>query len=329
MGLVHLFMNLLALKYFGPPLETVIGAPLLLGVFLFSGICGSLLSVWQLTGLSVGASGAVLGLLSAAIMLEWIGGSAAKKLARYENLGTLLFILGVNLLIGTVEKGIDNSAHIGGLIGGAIAGLAAAVIIRVPVATRLAEALVIVISCFTLGWAGHQFATVETSTQYPANLRSLKPLQHSTLPLNLALPDTWVSRLSSDTGTLQELSVQGAFGERLDISWGLNAEPPEQWVRTYAEARTRTIAGDELVRLKAVSDPATSTVGIWQVFRIQWRLAAQAHPLVIRDYALFHHREMVLIQCLIPTELAHLYDSLFQKIIESITFKKENIDEDP
>ncbi len=329
MGLVHLFMNLLALKYFGPPLETVIGGPMFIGVFVFSGVCGSLLSVWHQTSLSVGASGAVLGLLSAAIVIEWAGGNAARRLARYENLGTLLFILGVNLLIGTIEKGIDNSAHLGGLAGGAIAGLLAATIIRLPSLTKVAEALVVLASCSVLAWAGYSYSTVDPVRQYPSSLLPLIKADVASIPITLSMPASWKTRLASDSTQLQELTVMGTFGERLDISWGLNSDPPDKWVRTYAEARARTIAGDELVQLKAISDPATFSAGIWNGYRVQWRLAAQSHPIVIRDYILFRSHEMVLIQCLVPTELVQKYDAVFLKIIESINVKKDVDDEEP
>jgi rhomboid protease GluP len=129
-GWVHLLMNTLALKFFGPPVETVTGWPIFLGIYFFSGLAGCLAAVYHGQPLSAGASAAVLGLLSTAIVFEVFHVEGSEKLRRRNNFSTLVFILVINLIIGVVEQGVDNSAHLGGLAGGALISLLIVPVLR-------------------------------------------------------------------------------------------------------------------------------------------------------------------------------------------------------
>ncbi len=119
-GIVHLIVNMYALYVIGHQLENFLGKFKYLVIFLISGIVGSLLSVVIHESISAGASGAIFGLLGSMLYFGY----------HYRlYLGTVLKtqiipIIILNLLIGFMLPGIDNFAHIGGLIGGYLATMA-------------------------------------------------------------------------------------------------------------------------------------------------------------------------------------------------------------
>ena len=116
-NIAHLIFNMYALWIIGTQLESFIGRWRYLVVYLFSAITGSLLSVIVTPdAVSVGASGAIFGLLGALLYFGY----------HYRvYLGTVIKsqiipLIVINLLLGFMVPGIDNAAHIGGLIGGAL-----------------------------------------------------------------------------------------------------------------------------------------------------------------------------------------------------------------
>lgn len=118
-GVIHLLFNLYALYILGPLLEGYIGHIRFLTVFLVSGLYGSLLS-YALSGpVSVGASGAIFGLLGAITIffLKYRNNFGGQGRAILQN---MLVVLALNLVIGFSSGFIDNWGHIGGLIGGAL-----------------------------------------------------------------------------------------------------------------------------------------------------------------------------------------------------------------
>lgn len=121
-GAMHLIANMLCLIVLGVDLEGRMSRVQYLCVYLFSGLVASMTSVWwhDTPVVSVGASGAIFGLCGAfvALLLTKVYPSAyVKSLLK----GVAVFI-GTNLLIG-MTAGIDNAAHVGGLLGGFILGL--------------------------------------------------------------------------------------------------------------------------------------------------------------------------------------------------------------
>jgi rhomboid protease GluP len=123
-GLMHLAMNMLCL-YQLAFVERLLGRAGFAALYLAAGLGGGVLSAARTTAtVSVGASGAVFGLVGAlgAYLLthrERISDEGFRRTAR--SLGTFLVI---NVIIGMSSKRIDMSAHLGGLVVGALAGLA-------------------------------------------------------------------------------------------------------------------------------------------------------------------------------------------------------------
>ena len=120
-NIIHLFCNMYALYILGTQLESFVGKIKFLIIYIFSALTGSLLSLIFLNnGISIGASGAIFGLTGALIYFglhyRVYLGSVVKT--------NLIPIIVLNLLLGFMMKGIDNWAHIGGLIGGILCNMA-------------------------------------------------------------------------------------------------------------------------------------------------------------------------------------------------------------
>ena len=117
-GLIHLFLNMYSLFIVGPRVEDFFGKWKFLLIYFISGISGSILSI-GLNGdvVSVGASGAIFGLFGA---LAYFGYSYRGYIGAIIK-SQILPVIGYNLLMGFLIKGIDMWGHVGGLIGGVIA----------------------------------------------------------------------------------------------------------------------------------------------------------------------------------------------------------------
>lgn len=115
--IIHLLCNMYSLNIIGTQIESFIGKKKFLLVYLISLITGSLLSCVINTGWSVGASGAIFGLLGSLVYFGYhyrlYLGSVLKS--------QIIPILLINLGIGFVIPNIDISAHVGGLVGGLLA----------------------------------------------------------------------------------------------------------------------------------------------------------------------------------------------------------------
>ena len=117
----HLINNMLMLVVLGKTLESEIGKIRFLLIYFGSGLAGNILSGYAdtLTGnftVSAGASGAVFGLVGALIYI------AMRNKGQIGNLSGrgMIFMVGISLYVGFTSSGVDNLAHIGGLIVGFI-----------------------------------------------------------------------------------------------------------------------------------------------------------------------------------------------------------------
>jgi membrane associated rhomboid family serine protease len=113
----HVALNMYSLWLFGQALEPMLGRARFLTLYLLSGFAGSLGVLFLTAGNVpvVGASGAIFGLMGAFLVIQ-------RK--RGGNMNGLLVLVGINLVIGFIP-GINVAwqAHVGGLVGGALAGL--------------------------------------------------------------------------------------------------------------------------------------------------------------------------------------------------------------
>ena len=117
--LLHIGMNLWCLFDLGPAVESLFGSAKFLVIYLVTGVVGFLLSLWWSPyGLSIGASGAVLGLIGVLIGASFHHGGLGKayrgQLWRWV---MYIFIFGLFFAV-------DNAAHAGGLLSGLVLGYA-------------------------------------------------------------------------------------------------------------------------------------------------------------------------------------------------------------
>jgi len=124
-GIFHLVCNMYSLCVIGKEVESLYGKLKFLIIYILSGICGSILSLaFNANTISAGASGAIFGLLGAMLYFgyyyrTYLGASIKSS---------VLPVIILNLIIGFLNPGIDNSAHIGGLV----AGIFSSMLVGVP-----------------------------------------------------------------------------------------------------------------------------------------------------------------------------------------------------
>jgi membrane associated rhomboid family serine protease len=116
-GFLHLLLNMYVLYIAGSILEPGIGTPRFLGIYFVSLIAGSLGAlIVDPNTVTVGASGAIFGLMAAVIVVA--RGRGVEQLASQFGLFVVL-----NLVLTFSISGISVGGHIGGLIGGGVAAL--------------------------------------------------------------------------------------------------------------------------------------------------------------------------------------------------------------
>ncbi|EPY2915027.1 rhomboid family intramembrane serine protease [Shigella sonnei] len=124
----HLLMNMFAFLVVGGVAEQILGKWRLLITWLFSGVFGGLISACyalresEQIVISVGASGAILGIAGAAIATQFASGTGTYH-KNQRRVFPLLGMVALTLLYGARQTGIDNACHIGGLIAGGAARL--------------------------------------------------------------------------------------------------------------------------------------------------------------------------------------------------------------
>ena len=122
-GIVHIALNMWCLWNLGALAERVFDRWTYFLTYTFCGIGGSLASLGlHPNRFGAGASGAVFGLAGALISALYLGHLPVPPRALRSTLKSLVLFAAYNLFFGAVVPGIDNSAHIGGLVCGLILG---------------------------------------------------------------------------------------------------------------------------------------------------------------------------------------------------------------
>jgi rhomboid protease GluP len=113
-GLIHIGFNMMVLLDIGPVVEETYGSAQFLFLYLATGIAGNLLSAWQGHSLSIGASGAILGLIGLMIAITTKRSGVAMQALRSRLVSWVVF----TFIIGFMSGFVDNWAHFGGLAAG-------------------------------------------------------------------------------------------------------------------------------------------------------------------------------------------------------------------
>ncbi len=119
-GILHLICNMYSLYIIGSQMENFIGKKKFIFIYLISAISGSLMSSVFSSAVSVGASGAIFGLLGAMLYFGYTYRTYLSSVMTRQ----IIPIIILNLFLGFSLSGIDNFAHIGGLVGGYLAMMA-------------------------------------------------------------------------------------------------------------------------------------------------------------------------------------------------------------
>ena len=123
-GIIHLGFNMWCLWNLGQLAERILGRLNFVLLYTICGLAGSLASLWwHPMVVGAGASGAIFGLAGASIAVFYLGHLPIAKTAISGTMRSLLTFVGYNLVFG-LTPGIDNSAHIGGLVAGLVMGAA-------------------------------------------------------------------------------------------------------------------------------------------------------------------------------------------------------------
>jgi rhomboid protease GluP len=203
-GIIHLLMNLYALVYIGLFLEPLLGSRRFLAAYLLSGVVASVTSLWwNDLVVSAGASGAVFGMYG--VFLAMLSTNLVSKSFRKAILTSIVLFIIYNLANG-LKGGIDNAAHIGGLISGIIIGYAFYPSLKKPgelrmeLTTTLALILVVVASGFLVYRSlPNNIVEYDRKMEEFARLESLA-LELYQLPAN-----------ASDEQILKEINTRGIY----------------------------------------------------------------------------------------------------------------------
>jgi membrane associated rhomboid family serine protease len=157
-GLIHIGFNMWALYMLGPQLERALGSVRFAVTYFFAMLCGSLGAlILSPNDLTVGASGAIFGLMGVLVILHRMNGVRLMD----SGLGAVLIM---NLLITVGAAGrISIGGHLGGLIGGLIAGW---ILLVLPRRSRALPSFLPTLAVVALGvavvgasmWAAAQWA---------------------------------------------------------------------------------------------------------------------------------------------------------------------------
>ena len=120
-GFFHLLFNCYALYVIGSQIENFLGKIKYLIIYIFSALIGALFSMtFNASAASIGASGAIFGLMGALVYFGYYYRVYLGNVVKSQ----ILPLIALNLGLGFIMSGVDNFAHIGGLIGGAMMTMA-------------------------------------------------------------------------------------------------------------------------------------------------------------------------------------------------------------
>ncbi len=123
-GIIHLALNMWCLWYLGGLAERVMSRKAFVFLYLASGFAGSLASeLWDPVRISAGASGAVFGAAGGLVSFIYLRKAPIDMQYAKQRLKGLATFIGINLFYG-LRAGVDNAAHVGGVVAGLAIGAA-------------------------------------------------------------------------------------------------------------------------------------------------------------------------------------------------------------
>jgi rhomboid protease GluP len=239
-GWMHLLLNMWVLWNVGRLAERLYGSAIFAALYFATGICGSLMRiVWEPSIASVGASGAIFGVVGALLaVLLHRDARIPRSVALAHWPSTLLFVL-FNLINGYFDPLIDNASHVGGLISGLILGWTFVRPVEIEQRREFPTRQVIsgAVACALLGAAFFAHLRTAGGQLSPSERYMLDRTWYAQGEAeNLALWSEMVTR--SSTGTISDAELGDIFEARIVPFWkdtqqrlareGKNVPAPQQ-----------------------------------------------------------------------------------------------------
>ncbi|MGM0599330.1 MAG: rhomboid family intramembrane serine protease [Candidatus Rifleibacteriota bacterium] len=314
-GWLHLFMNLIALKFFGPLVETLVGWPIFLGIYFFSGVMAGVAAVYNGQILSAGASGAVLGLLSSAIVFQFFKVKGVESLSRNNNFSTLIFIMVINLLVGAVEQVVDNSAHIGGMLGGALISLILVPVLKREKLKKFASVLSIIFVLAFAGFSSYQMFVDNKEGRYPQKVYGYKSIENASQTIRLELPQSW--KLDTELTDFRELVAFGPFKERFTALVSINDTTQKNVIKEHINQRTKELEQTEGLNLVSRKGPDKTISGNKEIYKIIWLISSGGSPISVTDYLVFDRQVLYLLRFFVGSNKHEAYKNIFKHALNS------------
>ncbi len=321
MGFLHLFMNLIALRYFGPPVESIAGWGAFLFIFLISGIGGGALSCYFGTKLTIGASGGVLGLLTAGIVFELFKTKDSPSFSNQSNIFNLVFILIINVVYGVWEKGIDNYAHLGGIIAGALAGLLFVFFINKRALRILANSIALVICVGILGYASYwHISSFIANDFYPSKVSGYKECNIASTTFKVEAPLEW--SLDKDNNSPNGISFNGPFNEKIIVNISFNVQSKEEYLKQLIDRSNKEIEELSGFELNSVSGP-TKVSFRDNTYKIVWKIKISGRDVSIVDFVVFdsffnENVWVYKVEYALISKHINRYDSIMEHMVSSL-----------
>jgi rhomboid protease GluP len=185
-GIIHILFNMYALLIIGIYLEPMLGKTRYLTAYFCTGVFASLTSLWwhKTPIVSAGASGAIFGMYG--VFLALLSTNLIPKKIRDGLLKSIAIFIGYNLLYG-MKSGVDNSAHIGGLLSGLVIGYIYYYLLKEKAITAKTQAIsfligtgTIIISIFVLKGFQENFISQNEAEKYQQVINRLMSSQKET-----------------------------------------------------------------------------------------------------------------------------------------------------
>lgn len=188
-GILHLLMNMYALIYIGLMIEPLLGSRKFIFAYLLTGIASSMSSLWWNDyTVSAGASGAIFGMYG--VFLALLLSNLIDKDTRKALLTSIGIFVGYNLISG-LKDGIDNAAHIGGLLSGMLIGLAFIPSLKKPEEKRMEFGVMGALAILILGASTYVYQVLPNDTkQYEEQLTEVNQLELKALEIYNIPADT-------------------------------------------------------------------------------------------------------------------------------------------
>lgn len=223
-GILHLLLNMYALVYIGLLLEPYLGKLRFAAAYLLTGIAASTVSLWMHEQtVSAGASGAIFGMYG--VFLALLTTNVIDKSVRKAMMSSILIFVVYNLANG-VKAGIDNAAHIGGLVSGFAIGYLFYPSLKNPDRTDLKFGSVAGIGLAVLVGSFMVCARVpDTMAKYEAKMRAFESME------NMALEVYHMPKTASRDSIKMEIKDRGLYywNEMIKMLYDLDRQDlPEQ-----------------------------------------------------------------------------------------------------